>query len=503
MVRRSFVVRLTAAFVGVGIVSAAAAALLVNAEFGRRFASYLDDRQLAQEQQVADSLSIAYGTTGNWSAADLSPVGALIAMEGGTLEVRDASGSPVWVADESTTGVDPAMHRAMMGAGPLGPERTLPIVVRGNVVGHAAMRLPTEGLLAHDVSFRDSVNRLLVIGGLAAAAVALFLGLVLAKRAVAPARELTHVARALARGDRATRISSDRDDEFGEMADAFDAMADTVDEEDRIRRTFASDVAHELRTPLAILRTSVESIQDGVVDPDVTSIASLHEEVLRMSRLVEDLETIAQADAAMFSLRWSSVDLGEEVRTEMAGFRDRFAAVGIELLSEIEDVNVQGDAVRLRQVVSNLLSNALKFTPSGGRVRVSVADRDEAAVLEVHDTGPGILLDEIDRVFDRFYRGRTVRVGGSGIGLAVVRDLVRAHGGEVRVESEPGQGSRFIVILPRASGTGNSFTAPSHPETKIGVMKEESDDDDEGAVGSRDRSRGGRDRGRRGVRGRG
>lgn len=468
MARRSFALRLTAAFVGVGIASAAVAALLVNAEFGRRFADYLDDRQLAQEQQVATALADAYGRTGDWSSADLSPAGALIAMEGGTLEVRDVAGSTVWVADESTTGIDPAMHRAMMGAGPLGPEQSLPIVVGGNVVGYAAMRLPTEGLLPHDVSFRDSVNRLLIIGGLAAAVVAVLLGLLLARRAVAPARALTDAALGFARGDRATRISSDRDDEFGEMADAFDAMADTVDEEDRVRRTFASDVAHELRTPLAILRTSVESIQDGVVAPDAQSIASLHEEVLRMSRLVEDLETIAHADAARFSLRREPVDLGAEVRTAVAGFRNRFDEAGIELRSELERVDVQGDAVRLRQIVSNLLSNALKFTPSGGRVTVSVADGGGSAVLDVTDTGPGIPSEEIDRVFDRFYRGRAVRVGGSGIGLAVVRDLVRAHGGEVSVNSEPGRGSRFLVVLPRASGSGGSFTAPSHPAANVG-----------------------------------
>lgn len=469
MASRSFAFRLTAAFVGVGIASAAVAALLVNAEFGRRFANYLDDGQLAQEQRVATTLAESYGRTRDWSTAELSPVGSLIAMEGGTLEVRDLSGSTVWVADESTTGMDPAMHRAMMGAGPLGPERTLPIEVQGDVVGYAAMRLPSGGLLPHDVSFRDSVNRLLVIGGVAAAAVALLLGLVLSKRAVAPARELTDAARAFSQGDRTTRISSDRDDEFGEMADAFDAMADTVDDEDQLRRTFASDVAHELRTPLAILRASVESIQDGVVAPHTESIASLHEEVLRMSRLVEDLETLAQADAARFSLRREPLDLGAEVRTVAVGFRDRFAEGGIEFQDRIEEVYVEADADRIRQIVANLLSNALKFTPAGGRVTMAVADREGYAVIDVSDTGPGIPVDEVDRVFDRFYRGRAIRAGGSGIGLAVVRDLARAHGGDVSVEIRPEGGSRFQVVLPSTSGSGGSFTAPSHPGGRVGV----------------------------------
>ncbi len=481
MARRSFAFQLTAAFVGVGIASAAVAAILVNAEFGRRFTSYLDERQLAQEQQVAAALADAYSLSGDWSSANLVPVGSLIAMEGGTLEVQDNTGSVVWVADESTTGVDPAMHREMMGAGQLGPERKLPIDVEGKVVGYAAIRLPVEGLLPHDVSFRDSVNRLLVIGGVAAAAVALLLGLLLARRAIAPARSLTGAARAFAGGDRKTRISSDRDDEFGEMADAFDAMADAVDEEDRVRRTFASDVAHELRTPLAILRTSVESMQDGVAQPDAASMASLHEEVLRMARLIEDLETIAQADAARFSLRREPVDLGAEIRKLLQGFLDRFTEEGIELRSEIEEVTVQGDPVRLRQILSNLLSNALKFTPPSGRVTVSLKSGGSSALIEVVDTGPGIEDDEIGRVFDRFYRGRSVRAGGSGIGLAVVRDLVEAHDGEVSVESRPGQGARFAVILPNAQESLAAFTTPSHPEAKVQV-KEEMDDGEQDTV---------------------
>lgn len=163
----------------------------------------------------------------------------------------------------------------MMGGGPLGSPERLPIEVDGTVVGTAIVRFPEAGLLPQDVAFRSSVNRSLLLGGIVAGLAALALGVVLARRSTAPARELTRAARALAAGDRARRVRYEAGDEFGDMAAAFDAMADTIEEEDRLRRDFASEVAHELRTPLTILRTQVEGLQDGVIEPTSPALASL------------------------------------------------------------------------------------------------------------------------------------------------------------------------------------------------------------------------------------
>lgn len=467
--RRSYAARLAAAFAGVGIAAAALTAILVNVSFGTRFTSYLEEQQRARQEQLLVGIADSYRRSGGWNPADLRSLQSL-ALMGGTLRLVDLQGGTVWDASTGIGAEMAAMHREMMGSGPLGPERALPVRVDGRVVGTAIVRLPQAGLLPQDASFRTSVNRLLLFGGILAGIVALALGVVLARRATAPARELTRTARALAAGERSDRVGFEAPDEFGEMARAFNSMADTIEEEDRLRRAFAADVAHELRTPLAILRTQIEGIQDGVIEPTSPAVASLLEETLRLSRLVEDLETLASADAAGFSLVRQPVDLRPLLEDAAREFAGPSEAAEIALRVDLTDVRIPADATRIRQVVTNLLSNATKFTPPGGEIVLTLRAEGEHAVIRVADTGPGIPHDELGRVFDRFYRGHGARAGGSGIGLTVARELVRAHGGDIRVASEPGRGATFTVTLPIASsGERVAFTAPSSPPASVGA----------------------------------
>jgi two-component system, OmpR family, sensor histidine kinase BaeS len=339
----------------------------------------------------------------------------------------------------------------MLGAGPLGPEQSIPVVVAGDRVGTIALRLPEPGLNPQDVSFRSSVNRLLVLGGLIAGILALVLGIFLARRTLGPAREMTEAAQALASGDRSHRVAIDTTVELGAMGEAFNKMADTIEEEDQLRRLFATDVAHELRTPLAIQRTQLEAIQDGISEPTPEVVASLHEENLRLTRLVEDLETLASAEAAHFSMKPREMELRATVEAVASEFAGPYESKGVILDMRLEEAVAFADPTRVSQIVSNLLSNALKFTPAGGQVVVSVGPSSPWAELRVEDTGAGIPPDEITHVFDRFYRGRSPRAGGSGIGLTVVRELVRAHGGTVDVGERPGGGTVFTVCLPESS----------------------------------------------------
>src|SRR3990170_3178745 len=466
--RRSYAFRLAAAFTGIGIAAAALTAILVNVSFGTRFTSYLEDQQGARQQQLIAGLTDSYRRSGGWDATDLRSLQSLALMDGGSVRLVDLQGNTVWDATTGAGAQMAAMHRDMMGSGPLGPEQQLPVRVDGRVVGTVIVQLPQAGLLPQDVSFRSSVNRLLLFGGILAGVVALVLGIVLARRATAPARELTRTARALAAGERSERVEFEGPDEFGEMGRAFNSMADSIEEEDRLRRAFAADVAHELRTPLAILRTQMEGIQDGVVEPSSPALASLLEETLRLSRLVADLELLASADAAGFSLVRQPVELRPLLEGAAQEFAGPYEAEDVALRTDLSNVRVEVDPTRIRQVATNLLSNALKFTPSGGEVVLALRVEADRVVIRVSDTGPGIAADEIAHVFDRFFRGRGVHAGGSGIGLTVAGELVRAHGGDIQVTSEPGQGATFAVTLPMASsGERGPFTAPSHPPASV------------------------------------
>jgi len=468
--RRSFALRLAAAFAGVGIAAAALTAILVNVSFESRFTSYLEEQQRARQRQLVAGLADSYVRMGGWDAGDLLTLESLALMDGGTLRLADVDGATVWEPSAGEGGRLAEMHRQMMGSGPLGPERGLPIRVDGEVVGTAIVRLPAAGLLPQDISFRSSVNHMLLVGGIVAGIAALAAGLLLARKATAPARQLTRAARAVAAGERSERVDFDSPDEFGEMANAFNAMADTIEEEDRLRRAFAAEVAHELRTPLTILRTQIEAIQDGVVEPSSPALGSLHEESLRLTRLVQDLETLASADAAGFTLNRTRTDLQAVLREAVEEFAGPYGAQDVHLSTDLGDVEVVADATRIRQVVANLLSNALKFTPEGGTVRLTL-ERDGAdALVTVSDTGPGIPSDELPRLFDRFFRGRGVRAGGSGIGLTVARELALAHGGDIRVRSRPGRGATFAFRLPDASSRAREpFTGPSHPPATVGA----------------------------------
>ena len=240
--------------------------------------------------------------------------------------------------------------------------------------------------------------------------------------------------------------------ELVELAGAFNSMAASLERHEQLRREMVADVAHELRTPVAILQAETEALVDGMSIPTPEALVSLHDESLRLGRMVQDLQTLASADAAGLSLERSEVDLAAVAARAADSLEDavlfRRGPVGAPPLP----AKVWADPSRLRQVVANLLANAAKFTPSGGTVSLVVDSDLRRARLEVADNGPGVPEDERERVFERFFRGSLGRrAGGSGIGLAVVKDLVEAHGGEVHLESPPVGGSRFVVLIPLAT----------------------------------------------------
>lgn len=223
---------------------------------------------------------------------------------------------------------------------------------------------------------------------------------------------------------------------------ALRPVAGAFAEQDRLRRQLMADVAHELRTPLAILQGRIEGLLDGVYPRDETHLAELLEETRHLSRLVEDLGTLAHAEAGALELRKEAVDLGDLVRDVAAALP---RPIAVEVPAELPTIEV--DPVRIRQVLLNLLTNALRHTPAEGVVSVEAHAQPQRMLIRVRDTGSGIAPEDLPRLFERFQKGSDSR--GSGLGLPIARKLVRAHGGEIGVESVLGRGTEVTVSLPR------------------------------------------------------
>lgn len=288
---------------------------------------------------------------------------------------------------------------------------------------------------------------------LAAFGIAILVGTFTAGRITRSVLHLRDAAAQIDLRDLSGRVPVEGDDEIADLASTFNRMCERLEAGERSRRQLLADTAHELRHPLAVLQGHLDLMQDGKVEINQESLLPLQDEVIRMTRLVADLRDLSLAEVGKLSLRPAAVDPGALLNTLLTNLAPVAAAKEITLTAQIPPdlPTLRADPDRLRQVLVNLLSNALHFTPSGGRVEVQVLEEGGEFRLTVVDTGPGIAPEDLPHIFDRFYRAdksRSRGTGGSGLGLAIVRSLVELHGGRVTAESAPGQGSRFTVSLP-------------------------------------------------------
>jgi signal transduction histidine kinase len=299
------------------------------------------------------------------------------------------------------------------------------------------------------------VNRTLLLVALVAGLGAVLLILGLSRRILAPVEAVTSAVRRMAAGDMSQRVEVTTDDEIGDLARAFNNMADGLARLEQLRRNMVTDVAHELRTPLTNIRGYLDALRDGVVQPDKHAIDSLHEEALLLSHLVDDLQDLSLAEAGQLRLERLPLVLADLVDQAIGAFRSRAEVEGISLHTSlpVEPILVHVDPRRVGQVLHNLLQNGLTHTPRGGQIDISARVRDEWVEVSVQDTGAGIPARDLPYVFERFYRAdrsRSRATGGAGLGLAIARQLVESHGGSIEARSEIGNGTRFTFTLPLA-----------------------------------------------------
>jgi signal transduction histidine kinase len=310
---------------------------------------------------------------------------------------------------------------------------------------------PLGGL---ELQYLNRSNQALLYAALGAALLALGLGTILARTLTHPLRDLTRAIHAMAKGELKQHVSVKSKDELGELAAAFNQMSSDLDRLNLSRRQMTADIAHDLRSPLTVIGGYVESMRDGVLKPTPERLDTIHAEVDHLQRLVEDLRTLSQADAGVLTL--NRVALTPLALLErMANSYEQLAAqksVTLEVQARADLPEVALDPDRMAQVFGNLISNSLRYTPAGGHIRLAAGQEKEQMAFSVEDDGQGIAAEALPFIFDRFYRANPARsqTSESGLGLAIARSIVEAHGGSISAESEEGKGTKIRMVCPLA-----------------------------------------------------
>lgn len=429
--------QLTAAFVAVSLAAVLIALLIFSLTVGRDFNRLILQQNRDLARSVAYAAAAAYGNVG-WANANLAPVIALVSSSGASLEIRDNYGNLVG----ATSGYTLIASR--------GPRVTESVIVRGTRVGSVTVAFAHSQETRLIYAYNTETWQDRMYAATLAILIALIVALPLSRLIAGPLDRMIWAAKARSSGDSEARVGSVRGfAKFKHLAVAFDEMADITEEQDQLRRNLVADVAHELRTPIAVLQAGHEAMLDGFTDPTAEHLGSLRDEVIRLARMVDDLQRLASAEAAAMQLTFVRRNLAAVAATAAASLVDTFEAANITLVERLAKVDVLCDPLRMHEVVVNLLTNAMKFTPAGGQVTLETVQCDGTGRLTVSDTGIGIPADELPHVAERFFRGqRSAEVAGSGIGLTIVTELVKAHNGTLGIQSKQGQGTTVTVTLP-------------------------------------------------------
>jgi len=457
--RTSLLLKLSLAFIFIVVVAVGMVAYVARQSATSQFTAYVHRGGKIRAEQLAPYFAEFYAERGDWKGVDdlferlptcrpkgfgkgPSQSGGDASFQGGLdrIVLTDLSGFVVADSSGELTG-DWLSAQVLSGGAPVKVgERQVGFLL----VGSSAI---ARGTL--ETEYLRTIDRAILWAGVVSGSIALLLGLILFRQLTRPLRALTEAARRIAVGQRGMRVEVRTDDEIGELAHAFNMMSEALERHEELQRNLMADVAHELRTPLSVIRGNTEALLDGVYEPTPENIAVIHEQSLLLGRLVDDLRELALAEAKQLKLDRRPIAFMTLITPVLNGFQSKAQEKGVELRVDVPDniPPVFVDTQRIRQVLSNLIDNALRYTPSGGLIEITTRFDDQQIWVRVRDTGPGIAPEDLPRVFDRFYRAdksRTRAGGGSGLGLTIAKQLVEAHGGEIRVHSV------FTFTLPRS-----------------------------------------------------
>jgi len=454
--------KLSLSYACVALFLVALISLLTNVFLEKQFRDYIIKQQEVKNNEIVSMINQQYNSsTNNWRTAVIENIGINALEQGLIMKVTDNEGNTVWDATVHNNGLCTQMidHMSKNMAS------RYPNFQGGYVVNKYPLKLDSAiignvdigyygpfYLTDNDLAFINTLNK--VLGSVAAFSLllALMAGALTAKRLSTPISKAVEAAREIGFGHYNNRITGISNTiEIDELTSTINDLAEDLNKQEKLRRRLTADVAHELRTPLATLQSHMEAMIDGVWEPDTSRLNSCHEEIMRINRMVGNLEKLAKYESENLILNKETFDLYELVQNIIKNFETDFVNKNIVLDFTGEPSPVMADRDKISQVIINLLSNALKYNPVGETVKITVGCNEDQAVLQVKDTGIGIAPEDLPHIFERFYRAdrsRTRETGGSGVGLAIVKAIIDAHGGKLSVTSVMNEGTEFTISIP-------------------------------------------------------
>ena len=431
---------------------------------GKAFDNYNQQKQAFHSGEIAANINRQYDPlTRTWDIGFVHGIGMYALYDGYIIRLKDANGKTVWDAEnhdaslcsQMMTDISQRMKTRRPDLSGQVVSNTYPLTFNGRSAGVVEITYYGPYFFSEsDLVFLDTLHLLLLAAGVFSFICALVAGYFLARRITRPVAQAAKAARAISAGEYGIRFDGDSGTrELAELTQAIDALAKTISRQETLRKRLTSDVAHELRTPLGAVAAHLEAMIEGVWQATPDRLRSCYEEIGRISGLVAELEKLSSIEDENLKLNKRPVDLLKRAQAAAQAFEAACRAKGISIKADGDEVSVLADADRLEQVLVNLVSNAVKYTPPNGHIRLTVCDDGEYGALTVRDDGVGIDEAALPFVFERFYRtdeSRSRATGGAGIGLSIVKAIVAAHGGTVEAQSTKGDGSRFIVRIPKA-----------------------------------------------------
>ena len=463
----TYTTRVTAAFGFIAVMTALVAIGVLSFVWEQHFQTYSQDNMKSLAENTAHKIEESYREVGTLYSRDVqaiaeyaqslsSGVGIVVVDNIGQAEVYNSarikmgdSGTPAPKDGPSLDG-GPSLAPGMNSNG----MEHANIVVDGVAIGSVRVWVyGSEALVTQaDEEFRNNSYQAMVFAAVLAIVLASCIGFLFARTLVGPINRMTSTAKAIKEGDLSARTDLHGEDEIARLGETFDAMADSIERDRELERRLTTDVAHELRTPLMAIQSTVEAMVDGVFAADEERLETVNSEVQRLSRLVDAILRLSRLESRSTPMKKEIVDVGELINGIVSTHEAFVSDSGLTLSYEMErNVCVLGDADMIRQATANLISNAVRYTPEGGHISVRVRRGEIMAAIQVEDTDIGLSPEEAKMVFSRFWRadaGRTRESGGLGIGLSVVKEIVDRHHGWVQVEGAKGRGACFTIHIP-------------------------------------------------------